>query len=228
MLALALVGLVVLGAVAIVLPGPALCLPPRCSLPPSPAWPLKPAGLNGGRIAAVFAFFLILAVLIAVAARRWTRWPTAALSVPIALLVAATVVGGASPIGQWYRPDGTPVPTGHPLVLAIYTGSSHCGWQNVAFLDMAWPLDRPVPGPYLSSPRTTTYVWQTDPAYPTKGLVTTPSMVPQLPADARDTGLHRGSWHLWVSPSELATGVYLKSGSTIERWAYVSTFFGCA
>jgi hypothetical protein len=227
-LALAFVVLLVFAVLALVLPGAALCLPPGCSPPLAPSWPFKPAGISGVRIGAVFAFFLLAAVLIAIAARRWTRWPTLVVGAPLALVLSATVVGGASPVGQWYAGDGTALPTGHPLVLSVEAGPGHCGEQNVAFLTMAWPLDRPVAGPFMSARRTRVYVWQTSTGYPSRGLATTPGTAARLPSDARDTGLHRGSWHLWVSESELTTGVYLRSGSTIERWAYVSTFFGCA
>jgi hypothetical protein len=215
--------------VAVSFQGPALCLPPICHLPVSPSWPFNPAGLSGVRIAAVFVAFFLMAVLLAVALRRWTRWPTLLIGVPVAILLSVLVVDGASPIGRWYAADGTPLnPDGHPLVLSVELGSGHCGWQHVAFLALAWPPDRPVPGGFMSDPRTKSYVWQTTSAYPPSSLATTPGVVARLPADAEDTGLHRGTWKLWVSPAQLTTGVFLTSGDTIEHWAFISRFVGCA
>jgi hypothetical protein len=62
---------------------------------------------------------------------------------------------------------------------------------------MAWPLDRPVPGAYMSDRRTKVYVWQTGTAYPSHGLATTPDTVAQLPADApaeRSKAEHRSAY----------------------------------
>jgi hypothetical protein len=115
----------------------------------------------------VFVAFLLMAALLAVALRRWTRWPTLPIGVPVAILLSVLVVDGASPIGRWYAADGTPLnPDGHPLVLSVELGSGHCGWQHVAFLALAWPRHRPVPGAFMSDPRTKSYVWQTTSAYP--------------------------------------------------------------
>src|SRR5262249_30326047 len=47
-----------------------------------------------------------------------------------------------------------------------------------------------------------------------------------LPPDARDTGLRRGTWQLWLSPSK--PGAWLRSADVTERWSYVAQQFGCA
>ncbi len=80
-------------------------------------------------------------------------------------------------VGTWYGPGGSPVPDGRPLVLSVEAGASHCGWQHVVFLAMAWPLDRPVRGGFMSDPRTYVYIWQPDDAYPSSSLATTPRVV---------------------------------------------------
>jgi hypothetical protein len=130
-------------------------------------------------------------------------------------------------VGTWYGPGGSPVPDGQPLVLSVEAGASHCGWQDVVFLAMAWPLDRPVRGGFMSDPRTHVYAWQPDDAYPSSSLTTTPRVVATMPSDARYTGLHRGPWQLWVSPSWIEFAVFLKSDTTIQRWPFVAKFVGC-
>jgi hypothetical protein len=131
-------------------------------------------------------------------------------------------------VGTWYGPGGSPVPDGEPLVLSVEAGASHCGWQHVVFLAMAWPLDRPVRGAFMSDPRTHVYAWQPDDAYPSSSLATTPRVVATMPRDARYTGLHRGPWQLWVSPSRIEFAIFLKSDKTIQRWPFVAKFVGCA
>ena len=226
LLALALIGAAV---AATALPGPALCLPPGCDLPISISWPFGPAGLSGLRILSVFVVFLLTAILVAVVLGSRRRRRTLLIGIPVAIVLSWVVVDGASPIGQWFAADGTPLSSeGHPLVLSVERGSGHCGWKGVGFLSLAWPLDRPVPGAFMSNPRTKVYVRQTTSAYPVTSLATTPAIVASMPKDARDTGLHRGSWKLWVSPSQLTRAVFLSSGDTIERWSFVSKFVGCA
>lgn len=129
---------------------------------------------------------------------------------------------------EFHLTGGSPVPDGRPLVISVEAGSSHCGWQHVVFLAMAWPLHRPVRGPFMSDARTHVYVWQPDHAYPSSSLATTPRVVERMPSDARYTGLHRGPWQLWVSPSRIEFAVFLKSDQTIQRWPFVSKFVGCA
>lgn len=144
----------------------------------------------------------------------------------LALLLAACATDDR--VGPWYGPGESPVPDGRPLILSVEAGSSHCGWGEVVFLAMAWPLDRPVRGGFMSNPRTRVYVWQPDSAYPQSSLATTPAVVSRMPSDARYTRLHRGSWQLWVSPSRIDTAVFLKGDTTIQRWPFVNKFVGCA
>ena len=150
-------------------------------------------------------------------------------SVVLALLL--TACASAHPddrVGTWYGPGQSPIPDDRPLVLSVEAGSSHCGWDRVIFLTMAWPLDRPVRGPSMGDPRTHVYVWQRDSAYPPSSLATTPATVSAMPSDARYTGLHRGPWQLWVSRSLLETAVFLKAGNTIQRWPFVTDAVFCA
>jgi hypothetical protein len=217
-------------ALAVWLPGPSLCLPPICRAPVGVSWPFNPAGLSGPRVVAVFAFFVLLAGLLALVIRRGSLRPKLLVGVPVAVALALVVVDASSPLGRWYGTDGRLLgPDGHPFVMSVELGPGHCGWQHVAFLTMAWPLDRPIEGPFMmSDPRTRVYVWQTGSAYPRTSLAGTPGTLELTPADARYTGLHRGSWQLWVSPSRLGNGVFLASGDAVERWAYVSSFVDCA
>lgn len=115
LLIVALLALDLIAVLAVILPGPKICLlPSDCTVPPSLSWPFKPGGLSGIRIAAVFGFFLALTVLLAVVNRGRTRWLTAVIGILLAILFSTIVVNGASPIGQWYAPDGRAVRQGVP------------------------------------------------------------------------------------------------------------------
>jgi hypothetical protein len=148
------------------------------------------------------------------------------LAVVLALSAAACTPGDPR-VGTWYDGDGSPVPDGRPLVLSVEAGSDHCSWQRVVFMTMAWPLSEPVRGPSMSDPRTRIYVWEPDGAYPLSSLTMKPREVGSMPANARYTGLHRGSWQLWISHSMLDTAVYVTDGETIQAWARVARFVGC-
>ena len=142
-------------------------------------------------------------------------------------MVAAACGGPTGQIGTWYDRDGSPVPEGNPLVLHLWRGSDHCDWQDSLFVAIAWPLSRPVPGSYMGSPRTRVYVWHPNGVESPTTLATTPSIVQAMPADARDSGIHRGPWRLWISPSMSKTAIFMTDGDIIQRWAFATTGVGC-
>ena len=49
-----------------------------------------------------------------------------------------------------------------------------------------------------------------------------------LPPDAFDTGLHRGDWYLWISPSQADKYIYVVNGDRAERWTRSHGDTACA
>ncbi len=134
--------------------------------------------------------------------------------------VLAYFVSRASSVaGQWYDRNGRPLPDGsersEQLVLDVYTGHSHCDWQNVVFMELGWP-----PGSVVSNRSNfRQYIRNPGPGrVPQEGLPETYVRDAKLPNDAFDTGFHRGDWHLWVSPSHADKYIYLVNGDRAERW----------
>jgi hypothetical protein len=79
----------------------------------------------------------------------------------------------------------------------------------------------------MEDPRTRVYVWHPSGVEPPTTLATTPSLVPSVPADASYSGIHRGPWQLWVSPSMSKTAIFMTDGDTIQRWAFATAGVGC-
>jgi hypothetical protein len=107
------------------------------------------------------------------------------------------------------------------LVIHTMNGLSHCDWESVVFLDMSWPpgtivgehiRDGFAKGTYRQ------YVRDPDGVLEDFEFATTFAENAPLPSDARPTGLHRGPWQLWVSPSESDRAAYLVKGGKAERW----------
>ena len=94
---------------------------------------------------------------------------------------------------------------------------------------MTWPLDRPLLG--FSSggkDRLRTYVWQEEDGGFYEGeVLSKPGVVSSLPNDVRDTGLHRGDWHLLISPSMEDRAVFVTNGLTTQVWARAESPPGC-
>ena len=136
----------------------------------------------------------------------------------VILLVVGWLVWDAwrtNPVGPWFDRAGNRVPDER---LQVWTGADHCDTGSTEFLGLAWPLD--VPLAYMGYSRTKVYVWDPPDDYLRPGAVT-PQIVAAMPADARDTGLHRGALALWVSESHLRQAVFLTDGDEIQRWAFV-------
>jgi hypothetical protein len=79
----------------------------------------------------------------------------------------------------------------------------------------------------LSFDRLRIYVFQRGNQFPPEKLATTPGVVDEMPADARDTGLHRGPWHLWVSRSLAEVAIFVTDGEVIQQGAYMSQIAMC-
>ncbi len=164
----------------------------------------------------------------------WRPTVGSLVAVALAIVLAGSITGSSSMTGVWYGIDGRSLPNGlgqsaqAQLVMSVEQGPVHCGWGSVLFLDLAWPPGRVVSLPLHKGDQELGYVRDPAGRYPTKGLATSFDGSVSLPAVAGYTGFHRGTWQLWVIPSERNVAVWMKSGDTVERWPFNISPFGCA
>lgn len=131
-------------------------------------------------------------------------------------------------VGTWYDSSGAPLPQGQPFVMDVWRGPTHCGWEDLLFLVISWPLGTKVPGPFMGSRHTHMFVRLTTDDFESSDFATTFDPNAELPADAHDTGYNRNGWHLWASDRRIKQAVWLVHGATIERWPAAKQLFGCA
>jgi hypothetical protein len=148
------------------------------------------------------------------------RW----LLVGVVVLAVGWLVWGAwvtNPVGRWFDRAGNPVSDER---LQVWTGSDHCDTASTRFLALAWPLDVTEP---LEPTRMESYVWQPPDDFLRPEYVT-PGVVETMPADAENTGFHRGRLTLWVSESNLRKAVFVMDGDEIQQWAFIPGAGFCA
>ena len=147
------------------------------------------------------------------------RW----LLVGVVVLVVSLLVWDpwmTNPVGRWIDRAGNPVPDER---MQVWTGADHCGTASTKFMALTWPLDRPAT--YES--RMESYVWQPPDDFVRPEYVT-PGVVETMPADAENTGFHRGRLTLWVSESNLRKAVFVMDGDEIQQWAFIPGAGYCA
>jgi hypothetical protein len=127
--------------------------------------------------------------------------------------------------GRWFDAQGRPLPDGsHPprrIVLRAFTGPKGCGWESVAFIDLAWPVGT------VATTLQSVHEYVRDP----DGVVQ--KQLAQLfdpratpPADALYTGFHHGIWQLWLADS-VPGSAYVVGPASTERWPLVPERIGC-
>src|SRR5215208_6731553 len=100
-------------------------------------------------------------------------------------------------VGGWFDSQGKPLPRGHPFVMDVWQGPTHCGWGNLVFLAISWPLGTRVPGAFMSNRHTRMFVrLSTTGDLPTTSFASAFDGNATLPGGARDTGYQRDGWHL--------------------------------
>ncbi|MFI6763807.1 hypothetical protein ACIBF5_32260 [Micromonospora sp. NPDC050417] len=146
-----------------------------------------------------------------------TRWPRLWTLIGGALVVAACGSGGAE-VAYWSNDAD------QNKAVESYAGAEHCGWQDVTFLHVKWPL----PG---RAGATANRQYVRDPAG-RFGAEVRATYAPRtvLPADARNTD-YTGpdGQQLWLAPSDsdnLAYVVYPDS-QRVEAWPRTSQTLGC-
>jgi hypothetical protein len=115
--------------------------------------------------------------------------------------------------------DGRPVEND---VIQLIAGPEHCGWQDVLFLTMGWPLGRPavtsdLARQYVRDPSSTVANATGGPFQPS---------VP-LPADAFFTGYRYGADELWVSTATVDDIIYYVRDGHVEGWPRAPEIIGC-
>ena len=128
-----------------------------------------------------------------------------------ALLLVACTDGHASTTtgDHWMGPDGRQAPNGRtlvngefPLTIDLKAGADHCGWHNVQFLDVVFPVGAVV----------TRYTQEFR-------LRATPARMASPPPDARDSGYSRDGLKLWIADSDSAVEVYIQhADGSFDRW----------
>jgi hypothetical protein len=132
-------------------------------------------------------------------------------------------------VGIWYDAEGEPLSRERPLVMQVYRGSQHCGWQDLIFLLVSSPLGSEIPGAYLADERTRTFVrLSTSDDLPIEYFAATFDADADLPSNARDTGFHRDGWHLWVVDDRIDRAVWLVRDEIVERWPAMTEQVACA
>ncbi len=144
---------------------------------------------------------------------------TNTVEIPVTLL-PGLAAGTSNVEGIWYDPDGAPAPDGSPgaegTVLVVFPGADHCQWGSASFMHVGWPIG--TISNDLGGWRQ--YVRDPDGLFDDGALHAGYLSDAELPADAADTGYHRGPWQLWVSPSEAEDVIYVVNDETgvVERW----------
>lgn len=134
-----------------------------------------------------------------------------------------------SAVGTWYDSNGAPLPQGRPFVMTVWRGPTHCGWEDLLFLVISWPLGTEVRGPYLGSRDTRTFVrLSSTNDFAPSDFASTFDANAALPPGAYDTGYNRDGWHLWASDSRIGDAVWLVHDDSVERWPAEKRLIGCA
>lgn len=98
-----------------------------------------------------------------------------------------------------------------------------CDWGAALFPEMGWPVGTAVSsleaGKLFVRDPEGTFAGMTGDRFDARA---------DLPADAVNTGFHRGVWELWVSPSHGDTAVFLVNGDRVERWPLLPTAPACS
>ncbi len=126
-------------------------------------------------------------------------------------------------LGRWTTADGDPVPS---KTINTQAGPEHCDWQSVIFMSLAMPVGS------LANSGTDSIQFLSDPLGVMSGIdgrfkgrfqVDT-----ELPDDAKFSGYTKNGVELWISGSELETGIFMVEGKDVEKWPRVEPKILCA
>jgi hypothetical protein len=113
--------------------------------------------------------------------------------------------------------DGDDVPRDQGSAISVFAGASHCGWEDLRFLAVGWPvgsvIDPWTAGRYVRDPAGEL----TDGGFRADA---------ELPDDAVSTGITNGRATIWTSDSIGRRAIFLAVDGRVERWP--RTWAGCA
>ncbi len=141
---------------------------------------------------------------------------------PATRAVGPTVVD-ASVVGPWRDRAGNTVPDGMHgldttgLVAELERGPEHCQMTSAYFLWIAWPIGR------VARSMAETREFVRDPKHIISKHGSSVASA-ALPADARDTGLHRGRNRLFIARD--GNTAFVGTGTRYERWPRIA-HVGC-
>lgn len=121
----------------------------------------------------------------------------------------------------WCDADGEGRIIREPDQLVLFTRYP-CGSGHAAVLAIGRPLGSPID-------RLVRYEYVRDPVgeFLAQGWVTSPYVGDaSRPDDAASTGWTNGNIEIWISPIELDQAIYIKRGSTFERWPRAAKQWG--
>jgi hypothetical protein len=101
-----------------------------------------------------------------------------------------------------------------------YAGAEHCGWQDVTFLNLRWPLSA------TGSAERRMYVRDPDNVLAEHALGDFSARA-TLPANAEFTGFSSDLGELWVVPDGQEPFAYLVSDDRVEAWPRTDQVLGC-
>lgn len=140
----------------------------------------------------------------------------------LALLLLAAVLmvvagcGGSDEPTTWEK-DGRAVGAS---VIESYRGDDHCGWDEVTFLAVGWPLGT------ASDGTSRQYVRDPDGVVADKTLAEyQPSA--SLPDDAEDTGYSGEIGELWLVPENPDLAYIVSGEDDVEAWPRTRQLLGC-
>lgn len=120
----------------------------------------------------------------------------------------------------WTTPDGCILRID---VLGDRPGPSHCGWEAARVIVTGIPVG----ARYTGDRNDANYVRDPDNVF--GDLATASAFDPdaRLPGGAVNTGFRQRGTELWVDPTD-GSGIYLVTGTSIERWPLDPDPAGCA
>ena len=141
--------------------------------------------------------------------------------VAVAVLAAAACGGadGDTFAADWRNAAGDKVDD----EVRMHRGPSHCDWEDVVFLETAWPLGRSLASPRGAGRR---YVRDASGILPRNVFRGELDLNARLPRHARDTGYRAGELELWIG-DDAERHLYVVRPDGVERWPRTESF-ACA
>lgn len=107
-------------------------------------------------------------------------------------------------------------------VIADRQGPAHCGWQAARVIVTGIPVG----ARYADDRNDAVYVRDPDDVFDDPATASAFDPDADLPEGAVDTGWRQGDTELWIDPADV-TAIYLRLGTSTERWPLDTEPAGC-